>query len=313
MKSIRDSYIYKFYDPVVHISKQTQDINSITDFLAISDVEENLNIINKRFSYTLKSKVMNELTGKNRIKLLFNKNKFNMPSSFPCFLYKDSDGKVSCIANLGLYGVKRQDGLFDIENRALYSLLQTSTIFLDCFQHWNSITVNQALLKDGALMYSKIFTKVLDKMFAVNLNSTKTDRVRFATAKFFLINIMEKSNSTLVDNIAYAATTGKTLKNTVLQFSDDFKPESYQSLDLFIHELSKRVDGLYNLTVREFLNQFMKMYGASTIFALDFFPFFCHMIFSSMIGAHFNNEYIIENVVGKESIEFYNSLAVLIK
>ena len=313
MKSLKDSYIYKFYDPVVHIGDQIKSLDTSGDFLKLEDIEENLTVIQKRFNYSLKNQVLNDLTNGN-LKLMYNKDKFNLPYSMPCFLYQDSKGKVLSVINLNLYGVRRsRTDLFDVENRALYALMQTGYIFLYSFKNWSSINMNQTILKTGCSIYSKLFTKVLDKMFAVNLNPLKGDKIRFVAAKFFLMNIMEKSSSEIVDNMAYSVTTGQTAKTTLFAFSDEFKAESFTSFDLFIMELAERVDGLRNLTIREYINQFMKMYGSSTLFALDFFPFFCHMIFSSMVGAHFNSEYVIETVVGKEAEKFYNTLSSIVK
>ena len=313
MKSLKDSYIYKFYEPVVHIGDQIKSLDTNADFLKLEDIEENLTIIQKRFTYSLKMQVLNELTNGN-LKLMFNKEKFNLPYSMPGFLYQDSKGHILSVVNLNLYGIRRsRTDLFDIENRALFALMQTGYIFLYSFKNWNSINMNQTILKTGCSIYAKLFTKVLDKMYAVNLNPIKGDKIRFAAAKFFLINIMEKTSTEIVDNMAYSVTTGQTSKSVLFSFGDEFKAESFLSFDSFILELTEKVDGIRSLTIREYLNQFMKMYGSSALFALDFFPFFCHMILSSMVGAHFNSEYVIETVVGKEVEKFYNTLSSIMK
>jgi len=310
---LKDSYIYKFYEPVVHIGDQIKSLDTNADFLKLEDIEENLTIIQKRFTYSLKMQVLNELTNGN-LKLMFNKEKFNLPYSMPGFLYQDSKGHILSVVNLNLYGIRRsRTDLFDIENRALFALMQTGYIFLYSFKNWNSINMNQTILKTGCSIYAKLFTKVLDKMYAVNLNPIKGDKIRFAAAKFFLINIMEKTSTEIVDNMAYSVTTGQTSKSVLFSFGDEFKAESFLSFDSFILELTEKVDGIRSLTIREYLNQFMKMYGSSALFALDFFPFFCHMILSSMVGAHFNSEYVIETVVGKEVEKFYNTLSSIMK
>jgi hypothetical protein len=225
----------------------------------------------------------------------------------------NNNGKAVSLVNLTIYGSKDRDGNFNIDTRQLFAILQTGSILLGCFEKWNAITMNQTVSKLGSQLYSKIFTKVLDKMFAVNLDPIKADKINFITAKFFLLNVLGKSNSETVTNLAYSVCQNNTTRATILAFEAGLPQTMYNRLDDFIQAISLHVDGCHSLTVRTFLDSYIKMYGMSAIFALEYFPFFCHMLFSVAVGAHLNSEYLIENLIGKDLDKFYNEVSNIIR
>jgi len=73
-----------------------------------------------------------------------------------------------------------------------------------------------------------------------------------------------------------------------------------------MQQLQLHVDGLGKLTTRGFLQTAMSMYQPSIELAFDYFPMFLHAVSSVVIGARFNNEFVLENVIGKEADQFYN-------
>jgi len=73
------------------------------------------------------------------------------------------------------------------------------------------------------------------------------------------------------------------------------------------------LDGLQGLNMRGFIEMWMKTYDHSTVLALEYYPFFCHMIFSAMLNAHINAEYVIEPLVSKEVGNIYTEISRLIR
>jgi hypothetical protein len=312
MKSLKDTFLFEFQDSASNLKQKMLSYTPSLDNLEIKALEDDLNTIQKRFSFPLKNKVIDDITAKNRVIPIFNKDRVKIPTSIPAFLYNNG-GKPVSLVNLTNYGVKDREGNFNIDTRQLYACLQTGTILLGCYEHWNAITMNQNVCKLGSVLYSKIFSKVLDKMFAINLDPIKADKIRFITAKFFLLNILGKTNGETVNNLAYAACQNGTTRNTIVNFELSLPSNAYNRLDDFLNAISQVVEGCHTLTVRTFMDSFIRMYGSSTIFALEFFPYFCHMLFSVAVGAHLNAEYLIENLVSKELDKFYNEVSNIIR
>jgi len=172
--------------------------------------------------------------------------------------------------------------------------------------------MNTEVLKSSMLIYTKLFSKVLDKMYGISLNKLNVDKINYCIAKFFLHYQMEKAESDTVNNMAYLACFNDSTKRTIMGCDMSFDEDSYVDFKAFIKELST-LDGLSKLNMRAFLQEWMVLYGESTIIALEYYPLFCGMIFSSMLNGHVNKEFAIESVVAKETQQLYNELARILR
>lgn len=311
MKSITESYLFKKQDEIRNIKKKFMSYDPSMDNLDINLLEEQLLTIRKRFNYPAKNIILDDL-GKTIIPI-YNLDRMVIPSYIPAFLTinryaKSNDDRVIAVVNLGNYGsLNKKTNLFEIDNRKLFGLLQTGEVMLTCFKKWNSITMSQSICKLGSLLYSRMFVKVLDKMFAVNFDPVKADKIKFVASKFFLINMLEKnSSSTLINNIAYSNCTNGTVRNTINIFDEEFNPIAYENFANLLQQIQLNIEGCGGLSVRTFIDTYAKMYGQNTLLAFDYFPFFLHTVFSVVIGARMNMEFVLEGVFGKEAMDFYN-------
>jgi hypothetical protein len=275
------------------------------DKLELSELDENISIINRRFNYLMKNKVLNDLQVGNVIPV-FNTYKINLPHFLPVFSMMSNNKPIS-VVNLTNYGRKDKDKLFNIDNRTLFALLQTGTVARETILNWNQVSMNTTIIKNSAIIYSKMFSKVLDKMFAINLDRLMADTIYYLTAKFFLLFQMEKKENEITNNIAYQAINNDSTKNIIFSTDSGFTEDAYSDLNSFVENLST-INGLSKLTTRGFIENWMMMYGDSTVFALEYFPLFCHAIFSAMINAHLNKEFVIEPLASKETTSLYNEL-----
>lgn len=312
MKLIKDTFLFQFQDKASNLKDKMLSYTPSLDNLDLALLEDEMNTISKRFSFPLKNKIVDDVTSKNRVVPVFNKDRIKIPTFIPAYLY-NYDGKVISIVNLTTYGAKTKEGEFHIDTRQLFACLQTGSIILGCYENWNSITMNQTIVKLGALSYAKIFTKVLDKMFAINLDPIKADKAKFIAAKFFLTNMLGKSNGETVNNLAYSTCLNGTTRATILSFENSLPENAYNRLDDFINAITIALEGCHTLTIRTFLDTYIKMFGISSIFALEYLPYFFHMLFSVAVGAHLNSEYLIENLIGKDLDKLYNEVANILR
>lgn len=319
MKPIKDLFLFKMCDKSSDLKKKMLNYEPRLDDLNLELIEDQMNTIQKRYNYPAKNIILPEVG--NTIIPIYNKTRLSVPNYLPSYLMVNPQpnsagtNKVIAIVNLNSYGIiNKKTSLMDIDERKLFGLLQCGEIFLTCYRRWNSITMNQTMCKLGSLIYSRMIVKVLDKMYAVNLDPIKADKVKFVASKFFLVNMLEKnSGAETINNMAYANCTNGTSRNTINKFNEDFNPAAYANFGNFIQQLSMEIDGMANLTVRTFLDTALKLYGSATLFAYEYLPMFLHTVFSVVIGCRFNQDFVLENILGREADQLYNTFVGLMR
>lgn len=315
MKSLSNTFLFDLEDKSLEITKKIRAYNPSRDNVPLTMIEDQLNTINKRFNYPLKVKVMSDINNGRVIPVFTTFGPAILPTFIPT-LIMSKEGKATCIVNLSKYARKSKDGKYlEIDPRTLFALLQSGTIMLSLFNNWKTITMNQAINKLGSQIFASLTSKVLDKAYAINLNPIKADKASFLLGRFFLVNMLDRPlNQTSFDN-AYTCCRNKTTKNIIESFNNDFIQDEkiYKNLDSFVKDGLTMVEGCDSITTRTFLNGFINMYGPSTTMAVEYFPYFCHLVSSVAVGAKLNAEYLIESVCGKLISEFYNELATIIR
>jgi len=314
MKKLSETYIYQIMNKSNSLTQEIMKINLPINILPLESISLHLDLIKKRFNYNLREDILIELQNHNIIPV-FNAININLPHFIPSVGISDDGGlTLKSYVNLTNYGKLNSDNFLEIDGRTLYALLQSGLITLKInSDKFNSVTMNQTILKNSALAYSKLFTKIIDKMFALNLNPILADKVRYLSAKFFLLNLAEKTDSENVRNVSSTAITNGTTKITLYNSDENFDGDAYKNINNFMEALKDIDSTLHKLSLRLFIENWMKMYGLSTVLALEYLPFFFHMIFAPLIGAKLNIEYIIEPLVGKEASTIYIELARIIR
>ena len=311
MKSISKTFLYEKQDKAFGLKGKMLAYDPIMDNVKPEMIEEQIQVIHKRFQYPAKNIILNDLN--DTIIPIFNKERITIPSYLPAYLMVNpkpnsaGTNKIIAIVNLTNNSkLNKTNDVLDIDARQLFGLLQTGEILLKCFYKWNSITMNQNVCKLGSLLYSRMFIKILDKMFAVNFDPIKADKIKFLASKFFLVNMLEKtSNNELINNICYANCTNGTTRNTINIFDEELNKNIYGNFANLIQQIALEIEGCSTLTVRTFLDTSLKLYGQNVLFAFEYFPLFLHTVFSVVIGSRFNQEYVLEGVFGKEADKLY--------
>lgn len=311
MKSLTKTFLYQMLNGSnKNLDKQLGSIKNPTYKLDIDSVQVEIDTIKRRFNYQMKNEVI-ECLEKGQINLAYNLDNLTIPEAIPVVGLVQNKKPIIYV-NLTGKGRVTKDGIFSIDTRKLYSLLQTAYLLIQCSLKWNKISMNATVIKNGSEIYSNIFSKVLDKTNAINLDKLRSDKVRYLASKFYLINMMERDNNETTNNIAYRSCVNGSTAAIMYDSDIDFDDNAYDDFDKFILNLS-HLDGLSDITIRSYMENFIKMYGSSTILALDYFPFFCNMIFGSMMNAHINNEGLIEPLIGKQTGLMYVELARILK
>jgi len=159
-----------------------------------------------------------------------------------------------------------------------------------------------------------MFTRVLNKKYALNIDKSRMHKVILLSSKFYLINILGLNDDEVTFNYAYKNCAHG--NRYILEETNDLLTlEDYATLETFINALARPALGLKlkDLSVRNYLESFINMYESSALLSLESFPYFLYNVISVTNGAYINNQYVLEDVVGTSGIKLYNDILNLDK
>ena len=297
MRTLKDSAIFNRLIVRPDLLNAMKVINPLTDRLDLNDFQNEFNTINRRINYGTKGKAM-ELLEKNKI-ILINKDNLKIPKFINVFGIKNGND-ISTIVNISDYIVNKE-----IYPKTLFALIQNGLISYKLANDWNSVVSNTEILKNACVSYSRMVTKIFDKLFALDIDNIKSDFISFVFAKFFLVNICDKVDSEIINSIALKACFNKTSENTILDLQDE-NEISYKDIFTLFNKLFT-LKGLSTLNLRSFVENYVRMFGETSILSLDYLPSFFHTIFSSVISGGLVKDSMIDNVCGKFNNKTYTA------
>lgn len=308
-KSLEDTFIYKHLNSSDGISKGA--LSALTQGIPLSkaNVEEAFFIINKNFKYPLKLKVM-EAVEDGLIKLVYSPSKTRLPTCLPFFLTKDNSGRIVAVVLVDMYGkLNTETSIVNIDAKKLYCIMESALLARAYFTHAQEISKRSIIINSGSSIYSNLFTRVLNKRYALNVDKSKMNKVLFLASKFYMINVLGLSNNESVMNYAI-----KNCPNanpfSLKEINDMVADEDYKDLSTFIAKLKDPELGLgfKDLTVRGYLESYITMYDASALLALEHFSYFLYTIMSVVNGAYLNQQYVLEDIVDRHGAKIYADL-----
>lgn len=306
MKKLTDSAIFTKLGSNQSVMSNVRSINITRDKIPMETYQNEISTIQRRINYPTKGKVMYNLMNERII--LINNPSIKLPK-YLNIVGTQSNNK-GIVMTVAINSYTNSSG--EIFPKTLFGLLQNATISLELFENWNRFTMHIEFLKNAAQSYSRLMGKVFDKLFAINIDDFKSDLVHFYLSKFFLVNVCGKNDSDTVNNIAYASCYNRSNYSLITDQEDTFNGKQYDNIFELFNNL-KTVPGLEGLNIRGFIENWVRMYGESTLLAMDYLPAFLNMIFASIVGGNLNKEYIIDSVAGKTNNKAFMEFSKLIK
>lgn len=308
IKSLEQTYLYGHLNKSNGMSKNIMNIiQSMT--VTREQIEEPLLTITKNFKFPLKYKVLDDFKD-GKIILKYSKTA-TLPTCLPFFLTKNA-GQVVAIVSINSYATFDEDAnTIRIDPKKLYCLMEGAYLAKSIYFNSSKIPTHSTIISSGSQIYSYIFTRVLNKKYALNVDKTKMNKVLMLSSKFYMINILGLKDTDMIFNYAIKnCPTGNIY--SLKEANEAFNPEAYNSLETFINELTTNKAlglGFKDLTVRGYIEAFINMYDSSALLALETFPYFVYMIVCVVDGGYMNNQYVLEDLVGKAGAKIYNDLA----
>ena len=311
MKSLSDAFLFR---KDVKVEKNFKENYSKIDWekdVVDSDYFKNeIDIIKRRFNFTLKQQVLSSYDNKEVITIYSEYAKIT--PLIPIFLIKNKVKKdvISAVLNLDAIGAtKSKQGEIRVDNKKLYGYLESAYISRELKETPNKFLYNSKIKKLSTQCYVKLMRKVLDKHFAINLIQEKADKICYLLAKFFLIYVLELPENDSTNDIAYSCTSGDTPKKSMLSTDLDFPKENYETLEGFFKALSEHFDILKKLDLRMFTMGFMNLYGENSIFVIENYQRLLEVIITSCI---FNirgyKDQLVDSVIGKDGLDLYTEI-----
>lgn len=311
-KSIEDTFVYKHLNGANGLSDNVFKAMKEGKILNKANLEEAFLIINKNFKFPLKYKVM-EAFDRGDIVLLFSPPSIRIPTCMPFFLTKTQDNRVVSVVCVDIYGkMNMENGNVTIDAKKLYCMMEGAYIARLYYYQHNQIAKRNIIISAGSSIYANMFTRVLNKKYALNVDKTKMHKVLFLASKFFMINVLGMDDNEIVYNYALRNCVNAN-QFLIKQVNSALSTEDYSSLSTFIVAISKQETGigLTDLATRSYLELFITMYDPSTLLGLEYFPYFAYNIIAVSNAAYINNQHVLEDIVDKQGPKIYVDLTTI--
>lgn len=314
-KSVRDTYLYNSMNKGSYLDNNIKSILSKGKKLTPNDLQYEVSTINKYYKFSMKKSVLKAFEdGVLKPIVLPEGTTEKVSASVPFLLYGGNTiGAYVFIDNHTQYN--KTSDTYSIDPRKLYCLLESAYIAVLIQKNYLVLARSNVILNEGAAVYAHMFIRVLNKKYALNVDRRAYAKVLFLAAKFFMINILGiDPGSASVFNYALkvADADSEMLVREVDQRFDEEK--AYVDLSAFILFLRKNAylisQSLAELTLRDYLVDFVQLYQSSAIFALEHFSYFMFAIDSVILGAYLNNQAVLEDIVGKSGAKIYTQIAI---
>ena len=273
--------------------------------------KEQVDLIRKRFNYSSKVLILSMLE-KEEILPVYNVNDLSIVNAIFTWLAA-IDGKIKGISNMTMFGDVDQ-GFVNIDASRFFANLQAAAILLILHKKQKNVENNVTLLKELAFIYTRLWMKILDKDYAINSDKMQADKAAFCIAKFFLSYVVgkETNNANTVDGIAKYSVVNETSEDIIKKFEKE-KGIIYDDFKEFIKCLAESLPALRNLTIRGFVQSYVRLLGSSALYTIESLQYFLVNIFSVYVGASLNNNTLISSVSGKHLDTAFNTFFGLAK
>jgi len=307
--SFKDSAIFTKLVNQSSINRKLGSLNLEDNAISDETLKNNLFTVKRRVTAPGKGDILEHIE-KDKDFIIINSDAAKLPTYVNYFPI-NFNGKVLVVIDVNR--IMKSDG--SMFPKTFFAYLQNGLISYNLTANWNKYTTNSELTRFSALAYSQIMMRVFDKLYGISLYPEWADLVSFMLAKFFMINMEGRGESKVVDSLAYNAVTNNTAISKLLEAEKDLNGTSNNSYGNFF-DLCKRLQNIpvfKQLNERSIIENYIRLYGESTLLSMDFLPAFWQMIFATQVNGEINNEYRINDTAGNAIKKAYGAYARLLK
>lgn len=222
-------------------------------------------------------------------------------------------GIIATIFISNFSGMTKDENALNIPMKNLYVLMESAYIALYIHKHPSVLERNAALMKISNLVYTEMFMRILNREYALSITKDLYDRCAFFISKFFLENVWELKNKTIIDNTAMSVVLTPDrgdLTNAAYAY-EQTNIRNFNDLINFIKGITPRMN---TLTTKYFIQRYLNTYHGGSIMAIDYLPYLFYVIINTLLGAFLMSQNaladIIKNTKGVQ--QFYPELVKMI-
>lgn len=318
LPKITETYLYKMFNKSGALDAKLKEFLQKSIVATEEQLYEEYASIRRYFKYPLVTTILEEIEDGGIEPRIYPEGisaSAKIPVIFPFFLASIGGSKVRPIAVIDNYAVREKgNDQLTIDPKKLYVLLEGAFIASQVHKQFHKMN-NTTLYTHGCSLFAHMFARVLNKKFALNVEKTAFAKIIYITAKYYFINILRMNDSDLVQNYAIREAGLSTI--VVKEVDEAFTAEHFADIGVFIKRIAEVnylfTHGLKQLTVRNYIEGFIEMYGSSSVFALEHFSYFIFNIFSAVNGGFLNNQYSFDDIIGKSGDKLYAYIVNFIK
>ena len=327
LKSIRSTYLYEMMNVNGHMD------NAIKNFLQKGIVpdekkfERQLATINSYYKYPLKTVVLNAYQNRDIVPMLYPKGiaaENKMPLALP-FLMRPSSNGVQGVAVIDNFAIDDSNlNAIMMDTQQFYTFLEATYIAREIQIRFNTIRNSSAFMRDAAMIFAHMFVRYLNKKYALNINKKAHEKVLYLAAKYFYINILQRTPMPMLNDYAKSVAKAVDLDDMMLSRIDDelagaTNGEPFKDISTFISGLSKiphlLTPAFAELTVRDYIREYTLMYGNTCLFALEHFSYFIFNLIAAQNNSFIakKGQYAIKDIMGKTGNSVYHYLCSVVR
>lgn len=296
-KFLKETYVYNFYAKQIKLDEKILNLQRHGKHLTVNDLPRQFSDIEKLYYFPSKNIILNDLS-MGKVTPLYLKGA-NAPTTIPAFLMKGENGRATVAINISNQTTEDREGNLNIDTKQLYANLQAGSIMAIYYEKYKKMRVSTQILKSGVAVYSKLFVKVLNKLYALNTIPDKMEQANFLSGLFFLVNVLGlEITDTTITYALHACKSPNVVPAKMLLAKTT--PEDFKDLDAFITALPKIMPLFKGLTTKVFLENYIQAYSPVMLLSLEYMPTFMYNISSVAVGAYMNNQFSIEQTCGKD-------------
>lgn len=315
LKSIRNTFLYESMNKGSYLDKIIKTAMTKGKVLTPNDLSYEVNTIKRYYKYPLKQHVLEAYEGGYLKPIVLPQGMVEkIPSSVPFILTGTKEGLSAFvfIDNFKSYDAKMD--LYNIDPKKFYCLLESAYMAMNIQKAFNVIARSAVTCVEASGIFAHMFIRVLNKKYALNVDRRAYSKVLYLAAKFFMVNQLGLDPTS--DSVTNYALKVSDTDNTFIMNEIDkvfSTPEVFADIFTFIEAIAKNsyliTQSLAELTMKDYITDFVNMYHSSSIFALEHFSYFMFMVDSVIIGAYLNNQAILEDIVGKSGAKLYTLIS----
>lgn len=164
----------------------------------------------------------------------------------------------------------------------------------------NQIITTQ-LITDSMECFANLFTHVIDYLAKISVTPSVKSKCQFLACMYFTENIIQKEFNNNYQHIAgKICNLSEREQDMIVTQCDE---SDFNDIKSFISKLSVLIK-VPTLKIDNVIDKWMYLFGANTVFALEYYPALSAMLTDAYCGAYLNNQKTIEKVVGNTLVSY---------